>query len=88
MTATVVWSVVRGESPGAHAVEPGRYSIDVPDEILTWAIGHGVSEDDPDVYLLVTPADEAGEIMGEIAYREGPISAADLTALRAALIHE
>lgn len=88
MTNTAVWSVVRGQSPTAHAVEPGAVGIDVPNEILTWAEEHGLSTDDPDVYLLVTLAEEAGEVSGEIAYRELTMPAKDLAAVRAALDDE
>lgn len=88
MTHTAVWSVVRGESPTSRAVEPGVVGITVPDEILTWAEENGMSMDDPDVYLLVTPADEAGEVIGEIAYRELAMPADDLAAVRAALDDE
>ncbi|WP_062215700.1 hypothetical protein [Streptomyces sp. NBRC 109706] len=85
---TAVWSVVRGESPTARAVEPGVAGINVPDEILTWAAKHGLSMDDPDVYLLVTPTEEAGTVDGEIAYRELAMPAADLATVRAALDDE
>jgi len=87
-TATAIWSVVRGESPTARAIEPGAASIDIPDEILTWAEEHGLSQDDPDVYLLVTPSDEAGEVIGEIAYRELAMPTDDLATVRAALDDE
>jgi ribosomal protein L25 (general stress protein Ctc) len=86
--ATVIWSVVRGESPTARAVEPGVAGVDIPDEILAWAAGHGLSMDDPDVYLLVTPADEAGSIDGEIAYRSGTVPAAVSDAIRAQLAED
>ncbi|MDT0418882.1 hypothetical protein RM574_25710 [Streptomyces sp. DSM 41982] len=82
---TAVWSVVRGTSPTAHAVEPGPLSIDIPDEIQDWAQEYGLSDDDPEVYLLVTPADEAAEVTGEIAFRKFPMSADDLATVRAAL---
>lgn len=80
-----MWSVVRGESPTARAVEPGALSITIPDEIMTWAERHGLTPADPDVYLLVTPADEAGEIAGEVAFRTYPMSPDDLAILRDAL---
>ena len=84
-TTTAIWSVVRGGGLGDHAVEPGPCSIEIPDATLDWAEGHGLSADDPDVYLLVTPADEAVEIGGELAYREYPMPTSDLATLRDAL---
>lgn len=86
--SNAVWSVVRGESPGTRAVEPGIADIEIPDEVLTWAEGNGISLNDPDVYLLVTPADEAGDVIGEIAYFTHPMSASDLDTIRAALDRE
>ncbi|MCX4451625.1 hypothetical protein [Streptomyces sp. NBC_01789] len=80
-----VWSVVRGSSPTARAVEPGPAGVDVPDEILAWAGRHGLSDDDPEVYLLVTPRNEAGEILGEIVWREYRATPDDMTALSNAL---
>ncbi|ONK09418.1 hypothetical protein [Streptomyces sp. MP131-18] len=87
MATTAIWSVVRGESPTARAIEPEPHGIAIPDAILDWAEEHGLSISDPDVYLLVTPADEAGEVAGEIAYREHPMPTADLDTLREALTH-
>lgn len=63
---TLYWSVVRGESTGAAAVEPHPLGVTIPDEVMTWAEGHGLSMDDPDVYLLVTTEQHAGEVIGEI----------------------
>lgn len=81
-TEHLVWSVVRGESPDANAVEPGVAGIDIPDAVLAWAEGHGLDESDPDVYLLVTPEDEAGEVQGEIAYTTLAASRADADRVR------
>jgi len=81
-TDTAVWSVVRGESPTSRAVEPGIVGVTVPDEVLTWAEGHGHGPDDTSVYLLVTPKDEAGEVAGEIAWREFPMQAGDIALIR------
>ncbi|MER5985753.1 hypothetical protein [Streptomyces sp. NPDC001787] len=81
---TATWSVVRGESPDSHAVEPGRIGLDIPSTILDWAEEYGVGADDT-VYLLVTPSDEAGEVMGELAYTEYPMAGADMATLRAEL---
>lgn len=83
-TETVVWSVVRGESPDSRAVEPGPYDITIPDEVLAWAEGYGVGTD-TDVYVLVTVADEAGEVLGEIASMTAQATAEDVAAIRAAL---
>lgn len=81
----VVWSVVRGESADAVAVEPGQAGLDIPADVLAWAEGHGLSDDDPDVYLLVTTRTAAGRIDGEIAWREFPMAGDDLGLLIAAL---
>jgi|SRR5580693_1549546 hypothetical protein len=82
---SVWWSVVRGPSPAARAVEPGVAAVAIPGDILTWAAGHGLSETDPDVYLLVTPMDEAGRVDGEISGRLGEIPAGAVAAIRAEL---
>lgn len=66
----VYWSVVRGPAPYAEAAEPGPLGITVPDAVLELGARHGLG-DDPDVYVLVTPAELAGEIPGEIAYYRG-----------------
>jgi len=84
-SSAAIWSVVRGESRLAHAVEPVTADLDIPDEVLAWAVTHGLNDEDPDLYLLVAPADEAGEVGGEIAYREFPIAGDDLARLRAAV---
>lgn len=63
----VYWSIVRGEAPYAEAAEPGPLGIPVPDEVLELGARFGLGED-PDVYVLVTPAELAGEIPGELAY--------------------
>jgi hypothetical protein len=68
----VFWFVVRGEQPPrGRAVEPGPHGIDIPDDVLEWAEGHGLHEQDPGVYLLVVPADDADteDVVGEIAFR-------------------
>ena len=83
---TATWSVVRGETPFAHAVDPAQAGVAIPDGIVDWATGHGLSVNDPDVYLLVTPTSEArSDVIGEIAYREHPMPAEDLARLRAEL---
>lgn len=81
----VVWSVVRGESPTSRAVEPGPAGVTIPRDVIDWAESHGLADTDPDVYLLVTPEDEAGEVPGEIAYRKGTLPAKDVAAIRQAL---
>lgn len=67
---TVYWSVVRGPAPGAEAAEPGPLGITVPDAVLELGARHGLGVD-PDVYVLVAPAELAGEIPGELAYCRG-----------------
>jgi len=81
----VVWSVVEGTSPDARAVEPAPAGVDIPADVLEWAEENGVAVDNPDVYVLVTPADEAGEVDGEIAHRRGEVSDEDMAAIRSAL---
>jgi hypothetical protein len=83
--APVVWSVVRGDSPTARAVEPGIAGVNVPTEILAWAETHGMDGDDPDVYILATPGDEAGEVPGEIAHVTTLAATTDVALLRAEL---
>lgn len=63
----VYWSVVRGSAPGAEAAEPGPLDIPIPDGVLELGARHGLGVD-PDVYVLVSPAELAGEVPGEIAY--------------------
>lgn len=65
----VIWSVMRGESPNAAAVEPQMIGVDIPLQVLAWAEAHGMTEDDPDVYLLIAPADGARPFDGELATR-------------------
>lgn len=64
---TVYWSIVRGEAPYAEAAEPGPLGIPVPDEVLELGARFGLGVD-PDVYVLVTPAELAGDLPGELAY--------------------
>ncbi len=68
----VYWSIVRGPAPDAEAAEPGPLDIPVPDGVLELGARHGLG-DDPDVYVLVAPAELAGEIPGEIAYYRGTL---------------
>jgi len=63
----VYWSIVRGAAPDAGAAEPGPLDIPIPDEVLELGARYGLG-DDPDVYVLVAPAELAGQIPGEIAY--------------------
>lgn len=84
-TENLTWSVVRGESPTAHAVEPGIAGIEVPEAITSWAQEHGLNNNDPDVYLLVTPEDEAGEVDGEIVFTTLPAPKSDADLIREAL---
>lgn len=66
----VYWSIVRGPAPDAEAAEPGPLDIPIPDGVLELGARHGLG-DDPDVYVLVSPAELAGEIPGELAYYRG-----------------
>lgn len=63
----VYWSIVRGPAPDAEAAEPGPLDIPIPDGVLELGARHGLGVD-PDVYVLVSPAELAGEIPGELAY--------------------
>ena len=80
-----VWSVVRGPSPAAHAVEPHTAGITVPTAVLTWARQHGLDADNPNMYLLVTAADEAGAIAGEVAWTWHALPSDAMADLRAEL---
>jgi hypothetical protein len=81
----VYWSVMSGPSPGSYAVQPEPAGITIPKDVLAWAQGHGLSLDDPDVYLLLAPQEGAGDLPGEIAFMEGELSDTEAVALRAAL---
>jgi hypothetical protein len=82
----VLWSVTRSTQNGlSYAVEPGAEGVSIPDDVLTWAEGHGLSADDPDVYLLVAPLDEARGVLGEIACMWGELPAGEISTIRAAL---
>lgn len=81
----VYWSVMCGESPGSHAVQPEPAGVTVPDDVLQWAAGYGLSVDDPDVYLLVCPKGDAEDMNGEIAYMAGQVSPEDAAAIRTAM---
>jgi len=63
----VYWSIVRGPTPGAEAADPGPLDIPISDEVLELGSRYGLGAD-PDVYVLVAPAELAGEINGELAY--------------------
>jgi hypothetical protein len=69
MTHTL--TIVRGEQPNAEGVEFGLARIDITDEMLTWMEANGVSEDAPDVWVLVTDAAEhPGQLYNVIASRD------------------
>jgi hypothetical protein len=78
-----VWSVVRGPSPGANAVAPATAGVPVPDAVLAWAREHSLGE--PGTRLLVTAADEAGFVAGQVAFLWHPLTAAEMARLRAVL---
>jgi hypothetical protein len=87
----VVWYVICGESPFSRATEPGEAGIDIPDGVLAWAEDNGLDADDPDVYLLVTPEDEAevqGELTGQLACLPGSLPAEDVAAIRAVIAQD
>lgn len=84
----VYWSVMRGTSPDSDAVQPEPAGITVPDDVLEWASGHGLADDDPDVYLVVAPQEGATDMQGEIAFTEGRLSMVDGAALHKALAEQ
>lgn len=71
-------------------VDAGEAGIDIPDDVLAWAAGHGWDCDNPDVYVLVaTEADApAGPIIGQLAVMDGTVSEADATRITAQLAQE
>ena len=69
---TVYWSIVRGEAPYAEAAEPGPLGIPIPDKVLELGARFGLGQD-PDVYVMVAPAELAGPIPGELAYCRGTL---------------
>lgn len=81
----VVWSMVCGVSPFARACEPEVAGVDMPSDVMAWAVAHGLNMDDPDVYVLVAPMDEAGEILGEIVHMAGELPADAVTRIRKAI---
>jgi len=63
--------IVRGEQPGANGEEFAAAGITVADEICDWFEANGCTGSDPDVWVLVTPADEEpGQLYNLIAHRE------------------
>lgn len=89
----VLWSVVRGaawpESSSSRAVEPGRFGVIIPGDVLTWAGSHGLDPDlNPDVYILVCPAGEPAQVHGQIARRGGYLPALDVDVIRCAISAE
>ncbi|MBM9510058.1 hypothetical protein [Actinacidiphila acididurans] len=81
----VYWSVMRGPSPDAYAVQPEPAGIAIPETVLEWATGHGLSMDDPDVYLVVAPQEGATDMDGEIDCMEGELTDTEAVAMRTAL---
>lgn len=79
----VIWYVMRGESPYSAAADPQVIGVDIPARVLDWAEAHGMTEADPDVYLLVAPADEAGRLDGEVATRMGVLPPEAVAQIRA-----
>lgn len=81
----VVWYVVRGDSRYSPVADPQVTGVDIPVPVLDWAEAHGLSPADPDVYLLVAPADEAEDIAGELAAMTGELPVEDVNKIRAEL---
>ncbi|GAB3209844.1 hypothetical protein GCM10027294_25840 [Marinactinospora endophytica] len=63
---TLYWSLVEGATPAGRAVDPEPAGLTVPDEVLSWAEGHGFSTERPDIYLLVATEEDAEDLDGEI----------------------
>lgn len=83
----VYWSVVRGETNG-RLVDVGQAGVTVPAEILAWAESHGLHIDDPNVWIGVTPVNEAGDVPNEISYCKGTVNDETLRLIRDALVAE
>lgn len=89
----VVWSLVYGVSPFSRAVEPGPHGVAVSQAVRAWAdhvasengFPDGLSSENPDLYLLVTPVDEAGVVEGELAFIVDTLPLEDVNAIRVAL---
>jgi hypothetical protein len=68
--AAYTLTVVRGEQPNAHGEEFGLAGVDVNDAVYAWFEAKGVRDDDPDVWVLVTPPGEyRGNLSDVIATR-------------------
>lgn len=77
------WLVIRGESPTTRALDPGLHGLDIPHEVLTCADEHGLDSGDPDVYLVVPPAEEAEPtVTGEEIRRRFPLDSTSAAHLR------
>jgi hypothetical protein len=91
-TVPVIWYVYSdlGDVATDGPVNPEEAGISIPGDILEWAGSHGLSEDDPDVYVLVATDDDApyGGIAGQLAAREGTVSARDARLITALLERE
>lgn len=80
-----VWSVVRGDVHTPDAIHPAPAGLEVPDEVVFWAMDEGLDVNDADMALLVTLSDRAKPIPGEVASLEWPATRAEADIIAAAL---
>ncbi|WP_432994055.1 hypothetical protein [Dactylosporangium sp. CA-233914] len=76
-----VWSVARGAAPGVNAVEPASAGVVVPEAVRARGRRHGLDGGGSTLRLLVTGADEAGTVAGEIAGMWHPLPGEQIAGL-------
>jgi len=70
MTAYTL-TIVRGEQPNANGEDLAEAGLPFGDEVYTWLEANGVTTEDPDLWVLVTPADEfAGDLRNVVDARD------------------
>lgn len=77
-----VWSIVRGDVSKFPVVPPHEARVPVPAHVQEWARAY----EGPDTYLVVTPADLADFIPGEVAYYTYPVPGKHIKKIHRALI--
>ncbi|MGI5122798.1 hypothetical protein ACQEU5_25105 [Marinactinospora thermotolerans] len=82
---TLYWSLVEGAIPAGRAVDPEPAGLTVPDEVLSWAEGHGFGPERPDIYLLVATEEDAEDLDGEIDWMKTQADPGEAGKIRAAL---
>uniref|UniRef100_UPI003F49A54A hypothetical protein n=1 Tax=Nonomuraea sp. CA-251285 TaxID=3240002 RepID=UPI003F49A54A len=63
MTATHILSLVQGDARHSNGVELGGHGspydyTDLPEDVHDWLDIHGYGSDQPNLWVLITPADE------------------------------